>query len=60
MGVRKYYEVTCDVCGKVIKRYNGYVPSNKELRKVCGEFAIHNGKRITICEACAEYFKHKD
>lgn len=55
--IRKYYEVSCDVYGKTIKHYNSYVPTNKELREICGVFVIRNGKRITICEACADDFK---
>lgn len=58
--IRKYYEVSCDICGKTIIHYNGYAPTNKELKKVCGLFRINNGKRITICEACNENFKHKE
>lgn len=52
MSVRKYYEVSCDICGKTINHYNHYKPSLKQLQKDCGRIVISNGKVVTICDKC--------
>lgn len=54
MPIRKYYEVTCEVCFKVINHYNHYKPSLKQLRKDCGIVRINNGNIYIICKDCAE------
>lgn len=52
MSVRKYYEVSCDICGKTIIYYNHYKPSLKQLREDCERIVINNGKVVSICDEC--------
>lgn len=60
MSIRKYYEVTCEVCSKVINHYSHYKPSLKQLRKDCGIVRINNGKIRIVCKDCAEAKNNKN
>lgn len=60
MPIRKYYEVTCEVCSKVINHYSSYKPSLKQLRKDCGIVRINNGKIRIVCKDCVEAKSNKD
>lgn len=50
--IRKYYEVSCDICGKLINSYNNYKPSIQQLRKDCDRVVISHGRLVTICQEC--------
>lgn len=52
MPITKYYELTCDKCGKIIKVYRHYKPSITEIRKEKIKMRINNGHIITYCEEC--------
>lgn len=56
MGIKKYYAVTCDKCGCLIRRYHGYKPTPTDLRKRGISIRINNGHIFTFCERC----KNKD
>ena len=60
MPIRKYYEVTCEVCSKVINHYSSYKPSLKQLRKDCRIVRINNGKIRIVCKDCVEAKNNKD
>lgn len=51
--IQKIYEVTCDKCRCLIKRYFDYKPSLKKLRKDSGRVRINNGKILLLCKDCA-------
>ena len=51
MSIYKYYEVSCDVCGKVINHYP-YRPTRNDLKKDVGVMKYVNGKVKIICQDC--------
>lgn len=60
MSIIKRYEVNCDICGVVIKRYLHYKPSLKQFREDCGRVRINNSTVIIICKSCVEVENNKD
>ena len=51
MSVYKYYEVSCDVCGKVINHYP-YRPTRTDLKEDDAIMKYVNGKVKIICQDC--------
>ncbi len=55
--ILKIYEVTCSLCGCMLKRYEYHLkPTPTDLRKDGITVIIKNGKILTFCEEC--YNKH--
>ena len=51
MSIYKYYEMSCDICGKAINRYL-YRPTRSDLKKDGGVMKYVNGKVKIICQEC--------
>lgn len=50
--IRKWYEVSCDLCGHVINHYVGLKPTPTDLRRYGIKVRINNGKTIVYCDGC--------
>lgn len=49
--IRKWYEVSCDLCGRVFKNYT-FRPSPTSLRHEGIKVIFRNGKIFTFCKEC--------
>lgn len=54
--IRKWYEVSCDLCGAGLNHY-AFSPTPTDLRKDGIKVIIRNGKKLTFCDKCAQEIK---
>ena len=57
--IKKYYEVSCDLCGHGLNHYAGLKPTPSDLREDGIKVKIKNGKVLTFCDECYEKQKSK-
>lgn len=50
--IKKWYEVSCDLCGRTINHYIRLKPTPTDLRRQGIKIRINNGKIFTYCEGC--------
>lgn len=58
--IRKWYEVTCDSCGKGLNHYPQLKPTSTDLRNDGIKVIINNGKIHTYFEDCYNKIKNKE
>ena len=54
--IRKWYEVSCDLCNTGLNHY-AFSPTPTDLRKDGIKVIIRNGKKLTLCDKCAQKVK---
>lgn len=56
--IRRWYEVSCDLCGYGLNHYS-FSPTPTVLRQDGIKVIIRNGKRLTYCEECYKKLNNK-
>ena len=54
----KWYEVSCDMCGRGLNHYGRLKPTPTDLRRDDIKVIINNGKVHTYCEECYNKVKN--
>lgn len=57
--IKKWYEVSCDMCGVGLNHYAGLKPTTTELRRDGVKVIINNGKIHTYCVDCYNKVKRQ-
>jgi len=55
--IKKWYEVSCDLCGKGLNHYAELKPTCTDLRRDSFKVKINNGKVFVFCKECYEKIK---
>lgn len=55
--IKKWYEVSCDLCGKGLNHYAELKPTCTDLRRDGFKVKINNGKVFVFCKECYEKIK---
>ena len=50
--IKKWYEVSCDLCGCVLNNFPNLKPTPTDLRRYGFKIRINNGKTFVFCEGC--------
>lgn len=58
--IKKWYEVSCDMCGVGLNHYAGLKPTTTTLRHDGIKVIIYNGKIHTYCDDCYNKVKSKE
>lgn len=58
--IRKWYEVSCDICCVGLSHYARLKPTATELRRDGVKVIINNGKVHTYCDECYNRIKGND
>lgn len=56
--IKKWYEVSCDLCGYGLNHYASLKPTPTDLRKDGIKVKINNGKILTYCDKCFSKIKN--
>lgn len=55
--IKKWYEVSCDLCGNGLNHYAELKPTCTDLRRDGFKVKINNGKVFVFCKECYEKIK---
>ena len=55
--IKKWYEVSCDLCGNGLNHYAELKPTCTDLRRDGIKVKINNGKVFVFCKECYEKIK---
>lgn len=58
--IKKWYEVSCDVCGYGLNHYANLKPTPTDLRRDGIKVRINNGKIFVFCDECFKEMKKKE
>lgn len=50
--IKKWYEVSCDMCGCRLNHYANLKPTPTNLRRDGIKVRLNNGKTFVYCEGC--------
>lgn len=55
--IKKWYKVSCDLCGNGLNHYAELKPTCTDLRRDGFKVKINNGKVFVFCKECYEKIK---